>query len=66
MLGIYLKQCPICGKEYRTDDHRAKYCSIECQKEGHKAQAREWARRKAASAADPGNQDAAPARGGTP
>ena len=53
MLGIYLKECPICGKEYRTDDHRAKYCSVECQKEAHKAQAREWARnkKKAANAA---------------
>ena len=51
MLGIYLKECPICGKEYRTDDHRAKYCSVECQREAHKAQARQWARRKAANAA---------------
>ncbi len=46
MIGIYLKECPICGKEYRTDDHRAKYCSVECQKEAHKVQAREWARNK--------------------
>ena len=39
---IYYRVCPICGKEFETNDHRRKYCSEECSKTAQKRQQKRW------------------------
>ena len=41
---ILTKKCPQCGQKFQTQDHRARYCSPECQREAHRKAARDWAR----------------------
>ena len=36
------KYCIICGKAFYTENHRAKYCSDECKKEGRKRARQKW------------------------
>lgn len=37
----YNKICPICGKEFKTDYHKVKYCSRECRLEVDRRKGRE-------------------------
>lgn len=42
----YTKVCPICGKEFETNDNKQKYCSKECRHENNKVASREHYRIK--------------------
>lgn len=37
-----LKQCEICGAEYRTGHGRARYCSDKCRREAYRRKQKEW------------------------
>ena len=42
MMGIEVKRCPVCGKEFTDKSGRRTYCSPECKKEGGKRVRAAW------------------------